>query len=62
MKSRAWRLFTLFFRYQQQQPVIIPKAGQNPTKTGYGVPYKIMKARRKALRLRQKLARRANRK
>lgn len=61
MKEKLFKSLLRFFTKDRSQPVIGPKQGENPTKKGYGVPRKFSRAKRKALRLRQKMARRTNR-
>ena len=61
MKENLFISILRFFTKGRIQPMIVPKQGENPTKKGYGVSQKSALAKRKALRLRQKMARRVNR-
>ena len=61
MKDNFFKHFMRLLLRKQIQPVIGPKQGDNPTKRGYSISGKSLKARRKVLRLRQKASRRANR-
>ena len=61
MKENLFKSLLRFFSKGRSEPMIVPKQGENPTKRGYGVSQKKCSAHRKALRLRQKMTRRVNR-
>ena len=59
---KVWRSLMRFFGRSQQQLGVFAKQGSNPKKKGYSIPRKLKCARRKVAHLRQKEARRRNRK